>query len=125
MDDDELYTELAKRVFAEFLEMRDQRQDVVERKEHDKIVKQFTKAVTTYKETIADFALQIEENERAIARLEDEKQKLREQLNEAIINGQLGERIKKVSHDHPFTEHMSERSYQEWKKLMQEIPRGR
>jgi chromosome segregation ATPase len=122
---DDIYTNVARAFLAELLEEKAARRDIVERKEHDRIVKQLTTAVNKFKETVADFALQIDENEKALTRLEEENLKLRTELNEAIMNGRLAERIKRTSREHPFTEHMSDASLREWQKLMQEIPRGR
>lgn len=130
------YTEVAKRLFNEFLEMlialRTQggvtpEEQAKARKAHDRELKSWKEANAELKFVAKQLT---EENERLSAevdRLSLESENLRLKLNQQIINSQAVAR--KIDHasrgEYPIEELMSERVFKEWRSLMQELPKLR
>jgi hypothetical protein len=127
VDPEHIYTEIARRFFNEFLEFKLQIGDYVSPEKHDKALAQYKKANRDLRAAAGDLS---KENERLSALVEEQEStiiELRRQLNEAVIKGQLGQRIAKAAKDHhnvPFDQLMSEETFRNWQQFMSEVPRG-
>ena len=133
-DSDYFYTEVAKRFFALFLEMKQERQDgVMTEREVDKELARYKKAIKQMKEAAEEIAAENSRLSEALALAENDLTELRAKYNEAIMDmGRLQEKLKglglvqqreQASVGYSFVEHMSEESRRTWEQIMREIPR--
>lgn len=131
-EDVDFYTEVAKRFFNEFLELKLQieagklEDPRVRRREFDKKDKeleQYKNANRLLKETAQSLAQANEHLEGEMVSMEEKMADLRRQLNEALIRGELPARLAKLNRETPLDQHMSERAFREWQKILTEIPR--
>lgn len=128
----DMYTEVAIRFFNEFLEQKmdiqsgrlvspKERRKEMDRK--DKEIAELKKAVSIMRETAQHLAQRNEALEGEMENMEAKMMDLRRQLNEALIRGQLPDRIAKLNKETPLDQHMSERAFKEWQRILTEIPR--
>lgn len=124
------YTEIARRFFNEFLELKLQLDTgQLDRRDWSKEIDGYRRLNMELKKAASDLAEQNMLLSNDLGRLEDEKAELRRQLNQAIINlGRLQEKLGKVTPEregYSFVEHMSDESRRAWESLMQELPSRR
>lgn len=131
------YTEIARRFFNEFLELKlslEERgaitpdQQIEYRRKAEKELDRWKRAVEELKLAAKNLA---EDNKRLgeeVAQLQEQNENLRRQLNEAIMkaeNMRVRHRLpKEEPGDYPLTQHMSERAFREWQRILTEIPYG-
>ena len=126
------YTEVAKRLFNEFLEMLialrtqggvtpDEQRKV--QRDHDREVKSWREANAELKAVCKKLTEENNQLSAEVDRLSLDNENMRLKLNQAIINQQtVARKIDHVAREYPFEEHMSERVFKEWQKLMKELP---
>ena len=130
------YDEIARRFFAQFLELKVQFEDgqLHPSKEIQKDIAQYRKLNEKLKEAVNETTAEATRFEEALALAEEEKVALQARVNELIIeNGMLLQKLQGLGRiDYhakkegvPFTELMSEESRREWDRIMREIPRDR
>lgn len=134
----DVFTEIARRFFTEFLELKLQLEDqgavtpeqqIKFRKSAEKELERWRKANEELKRAANDLAA---DNKRLAAELdnvEGENRKLRLELNEAIMRLEELRRRHNIPQaqvgDYPLTQHMSERAFREWERIMREMPNMR
>lgn len=126
------YTEVAKRLFNEFLEMllalRQQgavlpEQQDKERAKYEKELKKWRDANNELKTVAKQLTEENEKLSAEIDRLELERDNLRLKLNQTIINQQaVARQIDHAVSEYPLDQHMTDRSFKEWQKIMQSLP---
>lgn len=132
MADVDPYAEVAKRLFNEFLEMlialRLQGgvlpdEQAKKQKQHDREVKSWREANQELKLVSKQLT---EENDKLSAELDKitlERDNLRLRLNQSIINQQATiRRVDQFAQEYPLDQHMTDRAFKEWQKIMQELP---
>jgi uncharacterized coiled-coil DUF342 family protein len=79
------------------------------------------------KRSAQDLVKENKELSNEIDRLTTELETVRRELNESIMKGESMRQRHNLPKDepgkYPLTEHMSERAFREWQRIMQELPR--
>jgi len=129
------FTEVAKRFFVEFLELKValEQQGAMTPDEQTKMRKHYEKEVERWKKANEELKISARnlaaDNKLLGAEVENltgENEKLRLQLNEAIMRLEALRARHKLprddSHEYPLTEHMSDRARKEWERMLKGIP---
>lgn len=134
-EESEAYTQVARALFNEFLEMVGSMKDAGDPRQHAAQVKTYLKEINKWKEANDELkqsaqrlVKQVDDLELELSRLVDENTSLRARLNEALIHTGLTERVRRASREYPFKEHLSDAARKEWheiEKMMREIPSPR
>lgn len=115
--DDDVYTELARRLLREVIEMQVDSIDTVPKKQHDREIKKLQQAVEAFKTSAQDLAQQVDKALNENDKLERTIEELRGQLNEAIVNGQLGRELNRAGYT--LDQHMSKEAYAKWREIVE------
>lgn len=117
------YTEVARRFFNEFLELKARLDSgVITASQMEKELKKWKAGNAELKATCGQLAERIAELESYVADLEANNAELTRRLTEAEIRGRMADKVVEHTKKYPFVEHMSEESKREWMKLMSAIP---
>lgn len=129
------YTQIARRFFNEFLELKlaiDQGL-VSKPPDYEKSLRSYKRAAEEFKAAAANLAGDVKRLEEEILRSEEEKVQLRGQVNELLITvATLREKLdglgvirqEREKSGYKFTEHMSPESRRAFESLMKETPYG-
>jgi chromosome segregation ATPase len=133
-DSESFYTEVAKRFFNQFLEMK-VRMENGELRQPDgweRELRQYKSAIKELKMASQDLVAENDRLSEQLAIAESELAELRASYNQTVIDmGRLQEKLKGLGLvrteaervGYSFVEHMSEESRRAWETLMKEIPR--
>jgi hypothetical protein len=134
----DVFTEIARRFFTEFLELKIQleeqgaitpEQQIQYRKKAEKELERWKKVNGELKRAAEDLSKDNQRLSADLDNMEGENRKLRLELNEAIMRLEEMRRRHNIPQaqtgDYPLTQHMSERAFREWERIMKAIPYSR
>lgn len=133
----DMFTEVARRFFTEFLELKVlmEQGDLITPQEQTRLRKSMEKDVQKWQRANEELKLSARnlaaDNKMLAAEVENlqsENEKLRLELNEAIMRLEELRQRHRIPRDepgkYPLTQHMSERAFQEWQRIMKTLPYG-